>query len=65
MGLFSRQAASSPSAVLYHYYQEKQMEEEEEKEESPILARIGIHAQLSGTRSVKLLSTCCHSAGDS
>jgi len=41
------------------------MEEEEEKEESPILARIGIHAQLSGTRSVKLLSTCCHSAGDS
>jgi len=64
MGLFGRQAASSPSAVLYHYYQDIQMEEEE-VEESPILARIGIHAQLSGTRSVKLLSTCCHSAGDS
>jgi len=63
MGLFGRQAASSPSAVLYHYYQEKMAEEE--VEESPILARIGIHAQLSGTRSVKLLSTCCHSAGDS
>jgi len=63
MGLFGRQAASSPPAVLYHYYQEKMAEEEEK--ESPILARIGIHAQLSGTRSVKLLSTCCHSAGDS